>query len=441
MNVSHAAAGRARSVDSGVFFSKKVRRGTEDEPALHPPIPPYAWKRTLEDRVWSTEGPRGVSARAVLVTLVRHADANGRTWMGMSTIAAKAGIGSLRTVRNALEALVKQGWLHVLPQTWASLTAEQTSAGRPAPRRDDVGQAPNLYVVLDGRGTPPTPPATEASPTPPRPGLARIAAQPRHTPVQNGQGGPGQNGQGGALADLHGDLDPIGSGSRIESAERDSRVGQRTHEFPKSYGAENPAWREAWNILVTAHADRTKAAFGLAPFKPDVRGEQQQAMAECLVDAAAQVCTKLQQRSNTERIEVELQRELAECVMRLYFKHDSEHLKRVKWALRDLHRELHARLVEAMQMLLRESHETTPTPRVAQDKPVQVARFNSVEPQVLPLMNNAREAQRIIEMLAGPSVQEMPCRRREERVAQAVKRTKPTLPDWFVAELERERCR
>jgi hypothetical protein len=147
----------------------------------------------------------------------------------------------------------------------------------------------------------------------------------------------------------------------------------------------------------------------------------------------------LRQRSNTERSEIDVQRELAERVMRLYFKHDSEHLKRVKWALRDLHRELHARLVEAMQLLLRESHETTPSPRVAPDKPAQVVRVKPVEQQVLPLANNAREAQRIIEMLAGPSVQEMPCKRREERVARAVKRTKPALPDWLVAELERER--
>ncbi len=46
-------------------------------------------------------------------------------------------------------------------------------------------------------------------------------------------------------------------------------------------------------------------------------------------------------------------------VMQLYFKRDNEHLRRVKHALRDLRREFHARITEAVQLMLRESQDTT----------------------------------------------------------------------------------
>jgi hypothetical protein len=397
MSLSQAAAGRARRVDSCVFFPNNVRQRPKTEATPHPPAGPYGWKRGLEDQIWSTEGPRGVSARAVLITLIRHADAHGRTWMSVSNIAAKAGIGSLRTVRNALETLAREGWLQVTSQTWASLTAEQTAAGRQTPRRADSGQAPNLYVVLGS-------PVVEA----PRPGLVRIITPPSSTPWQNPSTqpwqnqptGPWQNRSGPPLAKVHYDLDPEGSLSMNVGGEGKAPPEKSTHTFLKNRDGENQ-WRDAWALLVAAHAAKTETRFDLVPSKPDLRAEQQQAMAECLIHGANQVRKKLEQ-AGIGRDMADVQRELAEHVMRHYFKHDSEHLKRVKWALRDLSREMDARLIDAMQSLLREIRERDqPSPRpVPQDKPAPLAKAKPVESPVVPLVNNALEAQRIIEMLA-----------------------------------------
>ena len=173
-----------------------------------------------------------------------------------------------------------------------------------------------------------------------------------------------------------------------------------THTFLKNRDSENQ-WRDAWALLVAAHAAKTETRFDLVPSKPDLRAEQQQAMAECLIHGANQVRKKLEQ-AGIGRDMADVQRELAEHVMRHYFKHDSEHLKRVKWALRDLSREMDARLIDAMQSLLREIRERDqPPPRpVLQDKPAPLAKAKPVESPVVPLVNNALEAQRIIEMLA-----------------------------------------
>ena len=307
-------------------------------------------------------------------------------------MAGKTGAGSLRTVRNALEALARGGWLQSSSQTWATLTAEQAAAGRPVPRRGDVGQAPNLYVVLDG----------QANATRSRPGLVRASIPP--TPGQNGQGGPYQNRRGEPLADLHHDLDPKGSRSRIVSAERAKRVDKGTHFFRKVHD-DNVQWLEAWNVIVETHTDKTKAVYGLPPLSPDIKREQQQALAECLQSAAVDVRAKLQARMGLERSLGDVQRELATRVMTLYFKRDNEHLRRVKHALRDLPREFHARLTEAMQMLLRESHDAekprqplVETKLVETNKPV--AQPPPMQPEAAQVIT-AREARRLLETLGG----------------------------------------
>ncbi len=436
---SRTAAGRSRSADEDAFLRPPVVHTTGNDSGSSSTASPHAWKRALQEKIWSPDGPKGLAARSILSLLLWHADANGRVWLGIQAIASKTGAGSLRTVRNALDALARDGWLQSSSQTWATLTAEQTAAGRPVPRRGDVGQAPNLYVVLDG----------QANATRSRPGLVRAAIQPP-TPGQNGQGGPRQKCRGEPLADLHHDLDPKGSRSKIVSAERETRVGKGTHIFSKVHD-ENVQWLEAWNVIVETHADKTKSVYGLPPLRPDIKREQQQALAECLHGAAVDVRAKLHARSGLERSLSDVQRELATRVMNLYFKRDNEHLRRVKHALRDLPREFHARITEAMQMLLRESHDA--------EKPRQTRRetqfIETNKPTVLPTpaqseaaqVITAREARRLLETLSGtpsreevasrPSLErEQPTRLRHEtrEILHHASQDKPIVQDKPIAE-------
>lgn len=443
MNLSsRTAAGRSRSADEGAFLRPNVVHTTGSASSAHPAASPHAWKRVLQERIWSPHGPKGLAARSVLMLLVWHADASGRTWLGIQTIANKIGAGSLRTIRNALDALVRDGWLRSTPQTWASLTTEQTSAGRPTPRRGDVGQAPNLYVVLDGRGNAVSSDALSKSVTLSRPRLARVTSFdlksiPLEDHCRNDQRGPGQKEQGEPLADLHGDLDPKGSRSWIESAERVSDVGPSTHNVSEVRD-EGPNVLGAWSVIVEAHADKTKAVYGLPPLPPDLKRDQQQALAECLEGAAADVCAKLRERTGIERDVRDMQRELATRVMQLYFKRDNEHLRRVKHALRDLPREFHARITEAMQMLLRESHDAQkPRPTQSEKRFVETTK-PAERPITLPQaeaaqVNTAREARRLLEVLgAAPTREEGPPRQSVE----PMRHDKPTVQDKPIAGTE-----
>jgi hypothetical protein len=411
MNLSsRTAAGRSRRAEGDLFSLRNVVHTTEGERSGPQAASPHAWKRGLQEKIWSNDGPKGIAARSVLSLLLWHADANGRVWLGIQAIASKTGAGSLKTVRNALDSLVRQGWLRSKSHTWASLSAEQAAAGRPVPRRGDVGQAPNLYVLLDGCGKTAGTEEPAKGTDVPRPGLARASfeLQATPTPGQNDQGGPLQNCGGVPLADLHHDLDPKGSRSRIERAERAQRVDRSTHRVSK-LGDEGFGWLETWNVIVETHADKTKSIYGLPPLPPDVKREQQKALAECLVSAAVDVCAKLRDRTGVERDVRDVQRELATRVMQLYFKRDNEHLRRVKHALRDLPREFHARITEAMQAMLRESHDEE-RPRQPQPE----ARFvETTVPVERPAAqteagqaNTAREARRLLEMLGGVSSRE-----------------------------------
>ncbi|HRI68965.1 MAG TPA: hypothetical protein PK156_32265 [Polyangium sp.] len=147
--------------------------------------------------------------------------------------------------------------------------------------------------------------------------------------------------------------------------------------------------------------------YGLPPLAPDVKHAQQQALAECLEGAALDVQAKLRARTGIERSANDVQRELATRVMNLYFKRDNEHLRRVKHALRDLPREFHARITEALQMLLRDSHdaekprpEKRETKLVETNRPVtQVTSMPANAAQVI----TAREARRLLDTLGGAS--------------------------------------
>jgi hypothetical protein len=175
---------------------------------------------------------------------------------------------------------------------------------------------------------------------------------------------------------------------------------------------EGGAWLVAWNTLVHAHAEKTKAVYGVAPLPPDLKRDDRQAVAECLDGTALDLAAKLRERG-MEREFVQVRQDLAGRVMTLYFKRDNEHLRRVKHALRDLPREFHARIIEAMQGILRESHDAQSPRKTVEleqpsqgpkvEKPAEVKKIEAAEKPQAMQANTAREARRIIEALSTPA--------------------------------------
>lgn len=389
MNTSHAAASRSRSAESRTFSPERVSEDTQSASASPPSAPTHAWIPPLRRRLLNKQTKIGSSAKLVLTTLFEHVDPDGRTWVGVETIAEDANFGSTQTVRKALQKLEEAGWLRIVPQTWSSLTAEQTAVGRKPPRRGDVGQAPNLYIVLDGHGNP------ASGPT--RPGLARISSpcsSPEDVvtedPPQILEAGPCKKQNGGPLSNPIDDQDPSEDCSMKESGEGCAPDTHISSKIP-SKGSGNLA---AWDVLVAAHIERSKGSYPLPPLRPDVKREQREELAKALDDAATHVCAKLHTRIGVEQTFVEVRRDLAKRVMHLYFERDNEHLRRVKHALRDLPREFHARLTEAMNIVLRESIDATP-PRRAQVAPapepvVHADKPREIEPKTQPEPTTSR---------------------------------------------------
>jgi hypothetical protein len=200
--------------------------------------------------------------------------------------------------------------------------------------------------------------------------------------------------------------------------------------------------------LVQAHAEKTKSVYGVAPLPPDLKRDQRQSVAECLDGTAVDLAAKLRERG-MERELVQVRQDLAGRVMSLYFKRDNEHLRRVKHALRDLPREFHARIIEAMQAILRESHDDAKSPRQTVvleleqtvrpkvEKAAEVVKIEATEKPIPQAMaaNTAREARRIMEVLnATPSREEPSKARKAEPTPQPTKakaepaRTEPQQP-------------
>lgn len=177
------------------------------------------------------------------------------------------------------------------------------------------------------------------------------------------------------------------------------------------------------------------------------RGERM-ALAACLDGASTEVAAKLLARG-IERELVDVRRELAERAMVRYFRNDTPHLRKTKHALRDLPREFHARITDAMQGLLRESHDTKAPRRTAEleleqttewrtvEKPAEMAKSDVVEkpvevakpverlPQSMPA-NTAREARRIMEVLNATPSREEPFKPSK---AEASPLSQPTRPE------------
>lgn len=407
MNVTHSGASRSRDVASARFFLPPSVISAE------PSASPYGWKFDLSLRIWTEAGPKGYAAKCVLATLLVSSDERGRTWLGIHAIMKRTGLGSERTVRGALDTLTNDGWIKRTAQTWSSLTAEQLALGRKAPRRGDLGQAPNLYTVLAS----PRPPVTSEAPT--RPGLAQTTANPvEKTPLQKSRGGPLLNDTGGPPAFSHPDPYPLGSVSKEVREEREARSNQGTHLFSKSQDNKGEwAWLDAWNLLVQVHAEKTTAVYGVPPMSPDLKRDQRKEVAECLEGTAVELAAKLRARG-IERELGQVTQDLAARVMTLYFKRDNEHLRRVKHALRDLPREFHARITEAMQAILRESHDNVSVPRRTvqleqpahenkAEKPAETTKLDSAE-KPLSAQVTGSCARQLLETLGATSPKEEP---------------------------------
>jgi hypothetical protein len=475
MNLSHVAAGRARSVEPGVFSRESVGHATKSEAPPNPEPSPYGWKYTLKKRIWKHEGPRGIYASRLLEALIdEFADANGRAWPGIKSLLYWTKVKSERTLQKALDELVQGGWLRIVPQTWTSLTVVQTAAGKRPPRRADAGQATNLYIVLDGYGR------EAAFNTSQRPGLARTSNDAsnveitRESPPQKDIGGQPQKDIGGPPANLHPDPDHIEALSKEESAERAAPVDQSTHISSKHHSV-NAEKLEAWDVIVEAHTEKTKAVYGLSPLSPDVKRDKQQEIAKSLDEAAVDVQAKLQARTGVEHKLPEVRRTLAARVMELYFKRNNDHLRKVRHALRDLPLEFYARLIDARQLVLLESHDATPPRRVqleqpserieSVDKPVEIpqkqppeepiARVESVDKPVEVVglkvhervtqkppapTNGAIEARRIVETLNAKQQQEELFKSPKAAPPESDQPTRLALREWMRAELEQARA-
>lgn len=448
MNVTQPVAGRSRDVDAArAFFPVPVDIGTFDESSPTSSTSTYGWKFALQLRIWSGDGPKGNAARSVLTALIWSSDRTGVTWLGIRAIMKKSGLGNERTVRKAIRELAHAGWLRLTPQTWSSLTEEQRAAGRTAPRRGDVGQAPNLYMVLAG-------PCQMATPEVPiRPGLASTTVFPvDETPRQICREGQEQIDQGRPGANLPLDPDPLGSES-MKKSEENEREALGTHDFSKAQeGKGDWGWLESWQIVVQAHVAKTTSAYGLAPMEPDMKRGDRKALADCLDGASAEVTAKLRSRG-IERELVEVRRELAERAMARYFRNDTPHLRKTKHALRDLPREWHARITDAMQAILRESYDKQPVRRpvvleheqtVERPRVEKPADFASSAPTVKPMRLEettawAQNVQKLLEAQAPKDVHRP--KFAEPAAPPSTPRAKPVLPDWLVAEMEQEHTR
>jgi hypothetical protein len=187
-----------------------------------------------------------------------------------------------------------------------------------------------------------------------------------------------------------------------------------THIFSKAQGSQGDwSWLEAWKVIEHAHADKTKGVYGVPPLPPDLKRDVRKAVAECLDGTALDLTAKLRARG-IERELAQVRQDLASRVMALYFKNDNAHLRRVKHALRDLPREFHARITDAMHAISRESHDANPPRRppvvVLEEKPVDAPTQKAANPansapaeKPLPVNVTRACSRKVLEMLEAAS--------------------------------------
>lgn len=450
MNISRESASRSRSGES-CAFSDFVSRQTAIAASTDPPASPKAWIRPFRTRLLTEETDLSKSEVWILTTLLEYVDPDGRCWPSLDTIAQGARL-SLQTARAALQTLEINGWLSIDPHTWTTLTQEQAALGRPIPGRDHGGQAPNLYVVLDG--------THHLACNPARLRLARVAllsASPANSqggPCEKPEGGPYEKPKGEPLVKVTDDLDHSEDRSKKVSVEQ---VSNDTHTFSKSQKTDEGAL-EAWEVVAKAHDEKSISVHRVGSDDLGIKREIKCAVAKCLDGVALEVRATIHARTDIARDFADVRLELAKRVMALYFANTADHLRKTKHALRDLPLEFRARLIEARQALLRESHdaaeprrpalESSPTNRVSSDKPAEIQPLernsareltSTAKPREGMSASTVVEAKRVLEVLAGltkpelvrPSTEQPPPRKptptEEKREAQAhVDTDKPT---------------
>jgi hypothetical protein len=254
------------------------------------------------------------------------------------------------------------------------------------------------------------------------------------------------------VSKLHYDLTPSELTPRKESEKRVALVGPDTPLFSQAQKSQKEDRLDAWNLLEHAHAEKTKGLYGVWPTPPNIKIDLKQAVAKSLDETALELAAKLRERG-MERELAQVRQDLAMRVIKLYFKHDSEHLRRVKHALRDLPLEFDARVIEARQEILRESHDAqsprrTPEPVLELKPPAQgpkaekaaeVVKSDAAE-KLMPVEVTRELSRRAIELVeANSSKVEPPAVARPVVEEPSPTRTKPVLPDWFIEDLEKSR--
>jgi hypothetical protein len=293
----------------------------------------------------------------------------------LETLAREAGV-HVQTARRTMAALsLARRWLAAARMTWRELTAYCRAAGRPLPRRDHLGCGPYLWTVLDGEGRP----ASEFGVATPRPGPVRTRPREAASPeAPSDEASAPAEGASPAPA------------SSAPSA-------------PSSADNGTPEAEAAWVELVEAHAKRAEAVYGLRPPRPAVSSEQKRTMAEQLAAAAVTLAARMRERTGADVDAADVRPQLAARVVALYFKREGTggYLRRERHPLRDLSREIHARVTEAMEALLREHVEAAPPPP------------RRVVPAAVPLPEQQQAVGAVLQVLQGTMLPGEPPRRHE----------------------------
>jgi hypothetical protein len=112
MNRTDVAMGESYGDD---VDAPPLQQAYESEEQLDPELYAHEWLQKLNQRSESDHGPPTSRARYLLFVLIRHADAEGRTMMPLEALAKRTAIRQMRTLRNTLQKLEKDGWIKLEP--------------------------------------------------------------------------------------------------------------------------------------------------------------------------------------------------------------------------------------------------------------------------------------------------------------------------------------
>ena len=388
MTLSQGVAGRSRPDDVSRDFVC-VSNHTPGEFCPNP-LPFVPWKPTIFGRV--RERLRG-QCRDVMETLIRLAGPDGRCWVSMARLALEGQV-DIKTARKWVSELHRAGFfLRAAPMTWASLSEAMREAGRPTPWKDNYQQAPYLFTVLDGNGQPGIhlPEAERRGrssarrSTPPRRarGVFRHVENDGKTSLnETGEGYQTRDPRGlpNLVADRSDSSDPLDPQNQIlknvecPARERDGQQAPLVEISLEQIGGD--AWREAWAVLVEAHAVQCEKTYGtrpdrkqwLQPDDPRDAGERFAKLSRLFVaDMRHQCGVELDAREGMQR--------LAAKTMEIWFSRPGKN----NFLLDSTHplgrfcEELNGRVREARKTLLRENR-PKPAPKPPEEQASEAPR-------------------------------------------------------------------